>query len=122
MVDAVPGPGGVAARGLFAVCRPARGPSPAAARRGGLLDLDPTGLDGQLRRRIQTDLGAWEWDGLAVPAGVRTGAFRSSARPGPVTAVARFASDGLEGTLTAPTFHDPEDALVVTPGREPPPV
>src|SRR5262249_16731623 len=67
VVDAVPGSDAVAGHGLFAVYRPDSGPVPLGSHAGGILDLDTTGLEGQLRRRIQTDAGTWAWDGLAVP-------------------------------------------------------
>src|SRR5206468_688035 len=82
VLDVSPGAEEAAATGLFAVYRPESGPAVVSARHGGWLDLDVTGLDGQTRRRVQTDLDAWQWDGLAFPAGVRTGR-RPAARPVP---------------------------------------
>jgi hypothetical protein len=122
LVDAAPGTGETSAHGLFAVYRPDSGPVPLRATGGGLLELNAEGLEGRIRRRVQTDLGAWHWEGLELPAGVRTGTFRASARPGPVTAVARFGPDGAEGTLTSPTFRNPSDGLVLIVGRQPSPV
>src|SRR5206468_12933798 len=68
---------------------------------------------------VQTDTGARHFAGLALPGGVRTGRLQQSARVGPVSAVARFGANGVEGRLTAAAFRNLEDALVSTPGGEP---
>jgi hypothetical protein len=119
VVDAVPGSGEAAVNGLFAVYHPASGLAPVGTDRGADLDLDVTGLEGQIRRRVQTDADAWHLENLSLPAGVRSGLFRSTARTGRVSAVARFGSGGVEGRLTASAFRDSADALIVTPAREP---
>src|SRR5205807_2010809 len=60
-----------------------------------------------------TDLGAWHWENLSLPAGVRYAPFRFSAATGkPVTATATFGPDGLEGKLEAGPFTGPGDALL----------
>ena len=119
VADVVPGGEETSAHGLFAVFQPDSGPIPLGSRDGALLDLYPEGLEGQTRRRIQTDTDAWHIEDLSLPAGVRTGPFRATLRTGPVSAIARFGPTGVEGTLTAGTFRDPADALIVTPAREP---
>jgi hypothetical protein len=119
VVDVVPGSGEAAAHGVFAVYQPSSGPSPIRTRRGGVLRLDTEGLDGQLLRQIQTDTDAWHLEDLSLPAGVRTGQFRYTARPGRVEAVARFGPTGIEGRLTPGTFRDPGDAILISPSREP---
>lgn len=115
-VEAIPSTGEAARGGLFASYQPDSGPAPIAAPRGGLLDFDFDGLDGQTRLRLQTDQQAWRFENLALPAGVRTGTFRVTDAL-PLTAVASFGPDGLRGRLNTATFRDPADAVVVTGGR-----
>jgi hypothetical protein len=119
VVEAVPGTGEAAAYGVAAVYRPNSGPAPLAAGRGAFLDLDDGGLDGQTRRRVVTDLDEWHWEGLDLPAGIRTGIFRSTVRPARLAAVARFGADGVSGRLDSGPFRGAADGLVVTPAREP---
>jgi hypothetical protein len=105
-------------RGLFAVYRPDPGLLPFRSAQGGLLDFDMTGLEGQIRQFVMTDLDAWHWEGLAAPAGVREGAFRYSAQTDkPVAAVARFGPKGIEGRLVAGPFRGLTDALIQSPIR-----
>src|SRR5262249_36568030 len=85
--------------------------------RGGLFELDLTGTEGRTRRLVLTDLDAWHWEDLALPAGVRLAPFRYTARSeGPITAVARFGPEGLEGRLAAGPSRGLADALLTTPG------
>ncbi len=119
VVDVAPGTGEGAATGLFAVYRPDSGPTRLGGEHGGIVELDPAGLEGQTRRRVQTDLGAWHWEGLSLPAGLRFGPFRAAVRTGPVAAVARFGPDGVEGRLEAGRFRDPADAVLLAPAAEP---
>ena len=119
LVDPVLGTGEAAVNGLFAVYRPDSGLAQIGARRGAVLDLDAAGLEGQTRRRVQTEADAWHWDQLALPAGVRSGPFRATARTGRMTAVARFGPDGIEGRLDAGDFRNPADAIIIGPAREP---
>jgi hypothetical protein len=119
VVDAVPGSGEAAVTGLFAVYRPSSGPAPVSTRSGAMLDVNMDGLDGQVRRHIQTDLDAWRWDDLRLPAGVRTGPFHFSAKTGRMAAVVRFGPEGVVGRLHSGPFRDPADALIVTTAREP---
>jgi hypothetical protein len=113
LVDGAPSPGEVPVHGLLAVYRPESGPAEAATRQGGFFDLDLAGTEGQPHRLILTDLDAWHWEGLALPAGVRTAPFQYTApAEAPVEAVARFGPDGLEGQLAPGPFREPADALL----------
>jgi hypothetical protein len=115
VVHAVPGVEEASVHGLLAVYHPEQGLAPAEVTRGGLFELDPAGLEGQGRRLIQTDLNAWHWEGLALPAGVRFASFRATVPTGePLRAVARFGPEGLEGELTAGPFRDPADLVLRT--------
>lgn len=119
-VDAAPGLDDAAARGLVAVYRAEGGPAPLGAEQGGLFEIDPAGLDGQTRRFLLDDLDTWRWDGLSLPAGVRTATFRHTvAATKPVRAVARLTPTGLEGRLEAEPFRGVSDAVLLTPGDRP---
>jgi hypothetical protein len=119
VAEVSPATGEAAVRGLFAVYQPESGPVPLVASHGELLDLDAEGLEGQTRRRIQTDTDAWHLEDLSLPAGVRTGRFQTHTRSGRVSAVGRFGPEGLEGRLAAGPFGYPADGLVYTPTRAP---
>lgn len=118
IVDAVSGSGEITAEGLFAVYSPQSGPVPVATAGGGLFDLDQDGLEGQTRRRVQTDLDAWTWDPLSLPAGIRTGTYRRTSVVGELSATARFGPDGLKGRATAGTFRNLADGVIAQAGRE----
>lgn len=100
-------------RGLFGVYRPESGAVELRSERGGRVDIDRSGLEGAARRRVETDLGAWHWEGLTFPAGVRVGPFRASGRT-KVSAPARFGAGGLEGRLNTGAFRNPADAVIQT--------
>ncbi len=119
MVDPVSGTDESVVSGLYAVYRPASGSAELGTRGGALLGLDAEGLEGQTRERVETDTGAWHWEGLSLPAGTRTGSIRTTMKTGRIAAVARFGPDGLEGTLTTGTFTGLEDAVLSYRMREP---
>jgi hypothetical protein len=107
----------VAVLGALGVYRPDPGPTEAGVSRGGFFDLDMAGLEGQTRRRIVTDLDAWHWENLSLPAGVRFAPFRATVRTDrPITAVARFGPVGLEGKLASGPVAGLDDAVLVPPG------
>jgi hypothetical protein len=100
----------------LALFRPDGGPLPLSSTQGGLLDFDMSGLEGQLRQLVMTDLGAWHWENLALPAGVRKGTFRYSTRlEKPVSAVATFGAQGIEGKVAG--FQGWTDALIQSPAQ-----
>jgi hypothetical protein len=120
IVDIVPGTDEAAVHGLLAAYHPASGPTEAAVRQGGSFALDTTGLGGKVRRLLVTDLDRWHWEDLELPAGVRfapfhyAGGFRE-----PISAVAHFGPDGIEGWLRAGPFRDAGDALLSPPDGRP---
>jgi hypothetical protein len=118
VLDVTPGSEEAAATGLFAIYRPESGPIDLAAQFGGRLEPDAEGLEGQTRRRVQTDLDDWHWEGLAFPAGVRTGPFRAAIPTGPVRVVAKFGPDGLTGRLRTGRFRDLSDPVLLTQANE----
>jgi hypothetical protein len=117
LIYAAPGGREAAVHGLLGVYRPDSGVAEMSATQGGCFEPDATGLEGQIRRRVLTDLDSWHWENLALPAGVRFAPFRFTCTQGePVRAVARFGADGLEGTLTPGPFQGLSDLLVTAPG------
>jgi hypothetical protein len=116
IVDPIAGIREASVNGMVVVYRPDAGPAQVGASQGGLFELDMAGLEGQTRRMIQTDLTSWHWENLSLPAGVRSAPFHYTASLAePITAVAHFGPESLEGRLTAGPFQDPGDALLCTP-------
>ncbi len=117
VVDVLPGSEEAPVRGMLAVYRPESGAVEAGTRDGGLFELDMSGIEGQTRRLVTTDLDAWHWENLAAPAGVRFAPFRHTARfAPPVVAAARFGPGGVEGRLEPGPFRDVGDAILSTAG------
>jgi hypothetical protein len=113
VVHSIPGQNEAAIDGMLAVYRPDSGLAEIGAREGGFFELDMAGLAGQSRRFMLTDLDAWHWDNLALPAGVRFASFHGTAPTGePITAVAHFGPEGIEGRLAAGPFRELADGLV----------
>jgi hypothetical protein len=116
VVDAVNGSDEAAVHGLLSVYRPDSGPAVVGAEQGGLFEVDMTGLEGQTRRFVLTDLDSWHWENLELPAGVRSAPFRYTVPTSqPLAATARFGPEGLEGNIASGPFHDLADAIVKTP-------
>lgn len=117
LAEAIPGSGEIARIGAFAAYQPTAGPVRLAAPRGGVLDFDFDGLDGQTRMRVQTDRDAWHYEQLSVPAGVRQGLYRTTDTDA-ASAIASFGPDGVRGQLVAAGYRDPADAILVARNRE----
>jgi hypothetical protein len=113
IIEASAGTPEVTVEGLLAVYRPASGPADLGGERGGFFDLDMAAIEGRTRRLIMTDLDAWHWENLDLPAGVRRAPFHFCAATGePITATARFGPAGLEGKLAAGPLQNLTDGLV----------
>src|SRR5262249_19711073 len=79
--------------------------------------LDMSGTEGRIRRLVLTDVGAWHWDNLSLPAGERLAPFWYTVDTGePIRAVARLGPNGIEGKLTRGPFTDLADAVLSAPG------
>ncbi len=118
LVEPVAGRDESVVTGLYAVYHPQSGPITLGSRQDVSIGLDAEGLEGQARTRVQTDTGAWHWDGLALPAGARTGPLRTTLKTGHLTATARYGPNGIEGRLGAGAFRGLGDALVSTQPRD----
>jgi len=115
VVDAVAGQEEVTARGLLAVYRPVEGPARIGVTQGGFFELDMAGIEKE-RRLILTDVDAWHWENLDLPAGVRLAPFRVNfPLQEPLRARARFGPGGVEGQLVAGPFQELADAILTTP-------
>ena len=118
LVEVEPGVDDVQMTGLAAIYNQRACDAPLGVRRGGLFRPDMTGLGGTTRRMVRTDLDAWHWENLTLPAGVRTAAFTYGTKiDHPIEARAAFGPDGLTGTLASGPFEEPADAVVATPWR-----
>jgi hypothetical protein len=116
IVDPVPETREAVVHGVLGVYRPDSGIAAVGAARGGSFELDTSGLEGRIRRRLRTDLDAWHWDNLMLPAGVRLAPFwHIVPTPEPIRAVVRFGTNGVEGKLTATSFRDLSDCLLSGP-------
>jgi hypothetical protein len=119
IVDPVPHQKEAAVRGLLALYHPDSGEVSAGVEQGGFFQLDLAGSEGETRRLLLTDMDAWHWDNVSMPAGVRLAPFRGSVSlPEPVVATAHFGSEGLEGKLVGPCT-DAGDALITNPDGRP---
>jgi hypothetical protein len=99
-IPVVPGADEQPVTGLLGFYQARGGPVALESTTGGLVELDMTGLEGQNRRLIWTDLDAWHYENLAFPPGLRLGTYRYASGTGlPIYAIAHFAPDGLKGIL-----------------------
>jgi hypothetical protein len=116
VVDAVSGKEEASLHGLMAVYRPDSGAADLGVTHGGFFDLNVEGLQGQTRRLVLTDMDAWHWENLALPAGVRLSPFHCSIPIAkPIMAIAHFGPAGIEGRLEAGPFESLSDVLLATP-------
>lgn len=116
VIDAVPDKEEASIDGLMAVFRPDSGVAELAAPHGGFFDVNTEGLEGQTRRLVVTDLDAWHWENLALPAGVRQSQFRMAlVTSKPIAAIAHFGPEGIEGRLEAGPLEELRDALLTSP-------
>lgn len=122
IVDVVPGNNEAATYGVFAVYHPTSGPVMLGTNMGATLNLDSAGLEGKTRQRVVNDLNNWHWEGLSLPAGLRTGTLQSIVQAPKLAAVAHFESNGVHGMLNADSFRNAADGLIITPTHEPLPV
>jgi len=94
------------------------GPANIGSTRGGLLELDMSGLEGQTRRLVTTDIDAWHWENLTLPTGVRLASYATVAPTREtISCVAHFSGKGLAGKLSAGRFHGLADVVIQAPSR-----
>jgi hypothetical protein len=117
-VDTETGSDQVDVRGLMAVYHPDPFDDLPEVTRGGLFSPDMTGLLGEIRRMVWTDLDAWRWEGLRLPAGAHYAPFRQTLKlEAPMAATGAFGPDGFSGTLSG-TLQGISDALLTAPSGE----
>jgi hypothetical protein len=111
-----PGVDDVQVRGLMAIYQQEAADGPLGARRGGIFFPDMMGLEGTTRRMVRTDLDAWHWEHLVLPAGVRMAPFAyATCTEQRVEARAAFGPDGLRGTVGFGPFDKLADAVIAVP-------
>jgi hypothetical protein len=116
VVYAESGVSGVHATGLLAMYNQRPQDEPVGARGGGTFDTDMTGLEGQTRRMVWTDLDNWHWENLKLPAGLRMASFDVSLDSDEaIVARGVLGPEGLTGTLKSGLFEGESDALIVLP-------
>jgi hypothetical protein len=76
IVNTIPGTDDVRSEGLVAVYHADGTQASIRATRGGQMLPDMTGLEGSARRMVTTDFGAWHWENLPQPSGLRASPFR----------------------------------------------
>ena len=112
--QAISGTDDVRAQGTIAVFRQEGSTSVVAATRGGELLPDTADSDGATRRMVTTDLGKFQWEGMAQPAGLRLyPESATTALPNRIEAHAALGAGGIAGTLNAPAA-DTSDAILAT--------
>lgn len=113
VADIQPGTRSGSLSGVVAIYRPESGENSISMPAGGLYLPDASGLDGQVRKLIQTDADSRIWDQLSLPVGVRMGPYRSPIETGTVTSDARFGPDGLTGRISLERFPTLTDAVLL---------
>jgi hypothetical protein len=107
-----------AVTGLLGLYRPESGPISLSSDQGGLLQLDMGGLEGHTRRFVMSDVDAWHWENIDLPAGVRLGAFQATAQINePILAIAHFGPEGLVGKASLAMMRGLSDALIHAPSQ-----
>ena len=118
IIDAVPSADESPVRGQIAIYQPDSGPLELGSTQGVLLKPDMTGVEDQSRRFRMTDVDAWRWDNLSLAAGVHFASFHGTTPTGgPITAVAHFGPQGVEGRLQAGLFRGLSDPVLAGAGR-----
>ncbi len=104
--------------GLLSLYNPDVGQGEMGATRGGLFLPDMAAMEGRRRRIVWTDEGAWQWEDLELPPGIRTAPLqRINHFDTTVDCRARFGPSGLTGTFGPAPFHDLSDAVISVPRR-----
>ncbi len=106
------------ARGLASLYNPEICDSKMGVTRGGLLLPDMTAMRGERRRMVWTDEGAWHWEDLKLPPGVRTAPMEHVVHlEDTVDCRATFVPSGLVGRVGSLPFSGLGDAVIAIPGQ-----
>lgn len=116
VVTTVPGSAEIQTSGLLMFYNQGASPARIGAARGGLFFPDMSGLEGETRRMVWTDLDRWHWEHLTLPAGTRVAPFEQSvAIETPIEARAVFGAEGLNGRLAAGPLQGIGDLVLAAP-------
>ncbi len=123
LAEVGPGTEEIQLSGLLAAYHSTSGTYDLAATRGGWVQPDLSGLEGQTRRIVWTDIGRWHWEGLEWPAGVRFGQFRHSHRNAEsagqaIEARGVLGPDGLTGRVFPGPLTYLTDAVISIPSHK----
>ena len=89
-----------------------------AATAGGVLVPDMTGQQGATRRMVWTDMDAWHWENMSLPAGTRQAKFQhATTLTDNIDARATFTPNGLDGSIAVGPFEQISDAIIATPNQ-----
>lgn len=100
--------------GLASIYNPEICDSELGATRGGRFLPDMTAMRGERRRMMWTDEGAWHWEGLELPPGIRTAPTEHIVHlEDTADCRARFGQTGLEGQFGPGPFRGLSDAVIV---------
>lgn len=113
----VPGSEDVQLTGVAALYQRERTDTRLNSRAGAMLLPDMNGMAGGTKRMVWTDIGAWHWENLSVPSGLRLASVRLATRmPRPAFATIHFNEQGLAGQFTQSLFKNVSDAVIGTAG------
>ncbi len=114
VAQAMTGTDDVRTQGIVAVYQPEGSASPIQVTGGGRMMPDMSGLENSNRRMVTTDLGAWHWENLPQPPGLRATPFtRSETVVDRLEARASFDAQGMVGTYSG-RLSPGSDSLIAT--------
>jgi len=114
LVDVVEGAEDVKMAGMTALYHQRETTQPIGVLQGGLFRPDMSGLAGETRRMIWTDMDAWHWQDLTLPSGVRAVPFEYATDTDlPIWARGTFGPNGFYGRVDTGPFSNPGDAIVM---------
>jgi hypothetical protein len=118
-VEAAPHVADLRVHGLLALYNQQESSEPLGVRDGGILFPDHAQQNqSAAQRMVWTDLGAWHWENLSLPAGLHLAPFEYATKTGqPLAARVTFGPRGLAGTWEPGPFQDTADALIAIPGE-----
>ena len=118
IVHAIRGTDDLVSDGLISTYQPDGSEYPIEVQHGGRLIPDKTGMEQTPRRMVTTDLGAYYWETVRQPPGVRTTPFEHSETTADrITASISFDSQGIIGKFTGKVPPGADAILATRDGR-----
>jgi hypothetical protein len=117
-VQAIRGTDDLRGEGLMSIYNPEGSDDLIKATHGGRMTFDTAGSEPGSRRMVTTDLGAYHWDDLRQPAGIRSiSVDYSEGEPNRLAAYATFDSEGVSGTYSGIVPPGADAILATRDGR-----